>query len=183
MISEIEKYLKENRGNLDTDKPDQLAIWEGIRSELDENKKLSGNNHRRFLFNWNVAAAFILILGLAYIISNLSRNLPAENTITLSSLDKSLGQREKEYQSYIQVTKQELGSNEFSNDPVIYEIHTEIMRLDTLYNQSINDLNEIGYNERIIQTIFSIYEQKIFLLKLMILETNKKKSHENKYLL
>ena len=182
MLNDLEKYLKENREDLDTDKPDQVGIWEGIRAEMD-NKELSRNNNQRSLLNWNVAAVIILILGLAYIISNQNRDIPNENLITLTSLDKSLGEREKEYQSYIQVTKQELGSDKFSNDPVILELQTEIMRLDTLYNQSINDLNEIGYNERIIQTIFSIYEQKIFLLKLMILETNKKKSHENKHLL
>jgi hypothetical protein len=183
MNNDLEKYLKDKREHLDIEKPDQMAIWEGIRSELDEQKKLTGEDKRKFLYRWNVAAVIIMMLGLAYIISIQNRNIPAENMITLSSLDKSLGEREKEYQSYILVKKQELGSDEFSNDPIIKELQTEIIRLDTLYNQSINDLNELGYNDKIIQTIFNIYEQKIFLLKLMILETNKKKSHENKYLL
>jgi len=43
----------------------------------------------------------------------------------------------------------------------------------------MKDLKELGPNEKVIHTIFDTYEQKIRLLELIIIETNKIKGHEN----
>jgi len=48
-----------------------------------------------------------------------------------------------------------------------------------IYYQAITDLEELGPNEKVINTIFNTYEQKIRLLEIIILETNKSTSHEN----
>ena len=181
MLNDIEKYLKEKRNQLDSDKPDQTAIWEGIRKELERNDFSNRDRNRKLseIRKWNIAALIILIFGFSYIFFSINMDSPTDYKVHLSSFDESLGQREKEYKEYILIKEQEANAEAFLNDPIINEIHSEILHLDTLYNQSMKDMDEIGYNEKIIHTIFDIYEQKIFLLKLMILETNKMKSHEN----
>ena len=61
---------------------------------------------------------------------------------------------------------------------IIAELLEEIRRLDTIYEETMKDLEELGYNEQVIQTIFDTYEKKIYLLELIILENNKLKNHE-----
>ncbi len=70
------------------------------------------------------------------------------------------------------------------DDEIIWEgirndLFEEIQRLVTINIQELKDLNEIGYNEKIIITIIDKYEKKIDLLELIILKTNKPESHEN----
>ena len=66
-----------------------------------------------------------------------------------------------------------------SEDIIIKQLFDEIKKLDAVYDQAMRDLKELGPNERVINTIFNTYEQKIRLLELIILETNKINSHEN----
>ena len=61
---------------------------------------------------------------------------------------------------------------------IIAELLEEIQKLDTIYEQTMKDLSELGYNEQVINTIFDTYEKKIYLLELVILENNKIKNHE-----
>ena len=42
----------------------------------------------------------------------------------------------------------------------------------------MKDLKELGPNDKVINTIFDTYEQRIRLLELIILEINKTESHE-----
>src|SRR5664280_200101 len=73
----------------------------------------------------------------------------------------------------------EVSSFSGSRDIVIKELFEEIGKLDLIYDQSMKDLKELGPDEKVINTIFSTYEQKIRLLELIIIETNKTDRHEN----
>jgi hypothetical protein len=73
----------------------------------------------------------------------------------------------------------EVSSFSGSRDIVIKELFEEIGKLDLIYDQSVKDLKELGPDEKVINTIFSTYEQKIRLLELIIIETNKTDRHEN----
>lgn len=53
MQENLEKYLKKNRLRLDADKPDNDAIWEGIRNGMDKKKNIMPT-----IF-WKVAAILI----------------------------------------------------------------------------------------------------------------------------
>jgi len=61
---------------------------------------------------------------------------------------------------------------------IIKELFEEIKNLDKVYSQALKDLGELGNNEQVINTIFDIYEKKIHLLELVILETNKIRNNE-----
>jgi len=66
----------------------------------------------------------------------------------------------------------------YVDNVIIAELLEEIQKLDTIYEQTMKDLSELGYNEKVIHTIFDTYEKKIYLLELIILENNKIKNHE-----
>lgn len=53
MKKNIEKYLKENRLNLDVEEPDNDSVWEGIRAATDKKRNMLP------VWFWKVAAIFI----------------------------------------------------------------------------------------------------------------------------
>ncbi|MDX2445027.1 MAG: hypothetical protein QNK30_14625 [Bacteroidales bacterium] len=180
MSTNLENYLHKKRNLLDVEKPDDEIIWEGIRNDLQSQKFIHRPEKRKKLIVKfrNIAAIILLIFSLSYVVYDIAEKHFTKR-ITLAEIDNSLGQQEKEYITLIKLKESEVQSSSLSENIVIMELFEEIQRLDTIYDQVMDDLNEIGYNEKIINTIFDTYEKKIQILELIILETNKPESHEN----
>lgn len=180
MSTNLENHLHEKRHLLDIEKPDDVVIWEGIRNDLQSRKFIHRPNKRKNLIVKfrNIAAIILLVFSLGYVVYDLAEKHFTKR-ITLAEIDNSLGQQEKEYITLIKLKENEVQASSLSENIVIMELFEEIQRLDTIYDQVMDDLNEIGYNEKIIHTIFDTYEKKIQILELIILETNKTESHEN----
>ena len=181
MSVKLEKYLLSQRRNMDVEAPDDELIWNGIQSRLTtqdpEVKRLT--NKIRLLKIRNFAATAIILFSLGYIANDIVNRKSSDSVVTLSSINTELGRRESEYKTEISFKTQEVRSFAGSDDKVINQLFDEISKLDVVYNQAISDLKQLGPDERVINTIFSTYEQKIRLLELIILESNKKNSHEN----
>jgi len=177
MSNELEKYLKSQRDSLDVESPDDQLIWEGIRQEL----HVSGTRRdkRRVLIRIrNIAAAIILVISVGYMVQDILGDRRIGREYSLADIDQSLGEREKEYRTLVSFKQQEAGSFNHVDNVIIAELLEEIQKLDTIYEETMKDLGELGYNEQVIQTIFDTYEKKIYLLELVILENNKIKNHE-----
>ena len=180
MSTDLEKYLSEKRQLMDVEKPDDDIIWEGIRKDLQTREFLSHQNKRKRLIVKfrNAAAIFLLIFSLGYVIYDIAEKHFTKG-ITLAEIDTSLGKQENEYLTLIKLKESELQTSFPSENKLVNELFEELERLDTIYAQVMDDLNEIGYNEKIINTIFDTYEKRIQILELIILETNKTESHES----
>jgi hypothetical protein len=181
MSVKLEKYLTEHREKLDVESPDDTAIWDGIQKRLNPESPAKRNifTGTRLIRMRNIAATIIIIFSLGYITNDLINNKAHSSDITLSSIDSGLGRREDEYKTLVNYKTEEVRLFAGSDDAVIKELFEEIKELDLIYDQAMIDLKVLGPNEKVIHTIFSTYEQKIRLLELVILETNKKNSHEN----
>jgi hypothetical protein len=180
MSAKLEKYLKEKRQNLDVESPDDTSIWMGIQSGLrTERHEVKRLTNTRLIRIRNIAATVIILFSLGYIANDIINGRIADRNISLSSIDSELGRREKDYQELVSFKTEEVSSFTASGDVVITELFDEIRKLDTIYNEAMKDLNELGPNEKVINIIFNTYEQKIRLLELIIFETNKINSHEN----
>ncbi len=181
MSVKLEKYLLRQRRNMDVETPDDDLIWKGIQSRLDgvnpEVRRLT--NKIRLLKIRNFAATAIILFTLGYIANDIVNRKSQDKSVTLSSINTELGRRETEYRTMVSFKTQEVRSFAATDDKVISELFDEINELDAVYDQAMADLKELGPNDRVINTIFSTYEQKIRLLELIILETNKINSHEN----
>lgn len=178
MSSELEKYLRSQRENLDVEAPDDQLIWEGIRQDL----KGSGTRRekRRMLIRIrNIAAALIILVSLGYMINDMIGDRAVGRGVSLAHLDRELGAREQEYRTLVRFKQKEVNTLNHVDDVIIAELLEEILKLDTIYQESMKDLSELGYNEKLINTIFDTYEKKIYLLELIILENNKIKNYEN----
>ena len=182
MSTDLEKYLKHNRPKLDIESPDDAIIWKGISDRLTGRGYRLKQNRRRISVKriLNIAALILLVFSLGYITKDIIGIKLQKGIRSLSGLNEELGRREHEYRKLLDYKYDELRSLSQSENPIIMELFQEIERLDIIYDQSIKDLNELGNNEKIINTIFDIYEKKIYLLELIILETNKINSHEER---
>lgn len=181
MSVKLEKYLSRERNNLDVESPDDDAIWKGIQKGLHNEKP--GEKHMTgksgMIRIRNIAAAVFILFSLGYIANDIINGKISDRRITLSSIDSELGRRELEYKTLVNFKTKEVRSFTGPRDEVIKELFEEINKLDPIYDQALKDLKELGPNEKVIQTIFDTYEQKIRLLELIIFETNKQNSHEN----
>jgi hypothetical protein len=177
MPSEIEKYLRDNRQGLDVESPDDLLIWEGIRNEL-HHPPAKISRKRLWLKIRNTAAVVVIVISVGYVLTDLITNRSNSNRITLAIINEELGNQEAELQKLVEYKMDEISSMSLIDNLIIAELFDEIRVLDTIYEKSIEDLEEMGYNERVIQTIFDTYEKKIYLLELIILENQKIKDHE-----
>lgn len=177
MSSKLEKYLKEHRDSLDVDKPDDPLIWEGIRNDLQQGHNRPGRRTRLIRIR-NIAAALILLVSVGYMVQDLLGERWKNQSVSLADIDQELGAREQEYRTLVSYKLQEAESLNHVDHVIIAELLEEIQKLDTIYEETMNDLSELGYNEQVIQTIFATYEKKIYLLELIILENNKLKNYE-----
>ena len=181
MSVRLEKYLSGQRENLDVETPDDNVIWAGIQKNLDTKKwPVKHLIKKKMIIRFrNIAAGVIILFSLGYIANDIINGRIAGRKISLSSINNALGRREKEYMTLVSLKTEEVKSFSGSDDVIIKQLFDEIKKLDAVYDQSMKDLKELGPNQRVINTIFNTYEQKIRLLELIILETNKINSHES----
>ena len=183
MSVKLEKYLTRLRDNLDVETPDDSLIWDSIKQKIHytdpEIKHL--NNKIRLLRIRNIAATAIILFSLGYIANDIVNGKVSGRKVTLSSIDSQLGKREMDYKTLVNFKTEEVKTFAGSDDVIIKQLFDEIKKLDAIYDQSMKDLKELGPNERVINTIFNTYEQKIRLLELITLETNKINSHESNH--
>ena len=177
MSTELEKYLKDQRDSLDVDTPDDPVIWEGIRQDL-QRSDTRGKRRQKFIRIRNIAAVMIILVSVGYMVQDLLGERFMSQTVSLADIDRELGAREQEYKTLVSFKQQEAGCFNHVDHVIITELLEEIQKLDTIYEETMKDLSELGYNEQVIQTIFDTYEKKIYLLELIILENNKIKNHE-----
>jgi len=177
MSIDLEKYLKNRREDLDVELPDDPVIWEGIRKDLHAGDARS-EKKRVLIRIRNIAAITLIVLSVGYVVTDLIGERRTGSEVSLANIDSELGVREKEYQEILTFKMREAGTFNEVDNIIIAELLEEIQRLDTIYEQTMKDLGELGYNEQVINTIFDTYEKKIYLLELIILENNKIKNHE-----
>jgi hypothetical protein len=181
MSVKLEKYLSRHRESLDAETPDDNIIWAGIQEGLKrKNQPVKLQAGKAMLIRIrNIAAVAVILFSLGYIANDIINGRIAGRKISLSSIDNELGRREMEYKTLVNFKTEEVKSFSNSDDVIIKQLFDEIKKLDGVYEQTMKDLKELGPNERVINTIFNTYEQKIRLLELIILETNKINSHES----
>ena len=177
MSTELEKYLKNQREALDVESPDDQLIWEGIRQDL-HGSHIRTEKRRMLIRIRNIAAAIIILVSVGYMINDIIGDRSLGREVSLADIDRDLGAREQEYRTLVSFKEAEAGSFNHVDNLIIAELLEEIQKLDTIYEETMKDLSELGYNEQVIHTIFDTYEKKIYLLELIILENNKIKNHE-----
>jgi len=174
MKIKLDSYLKNKREQLDVEDPDELMLWEGIRKELNAEKKSSGFNV------WKVAAIFLAVFTFAYIIYN-EVSKESERTFTLARIHQSLGDREQEYKNMVLEKMHSANIQDLDAYPegeIFPVLFNELIELDTIYQEAMHDLERHGYLERTVDIIFDTYEKRIRILEKIIMESQKIDKYE-----
>jgi hypothetical protein len=181
MSARLEEYLFKKRADLDVETPDDEAVWRNISSSLnsDSHEIRLLKNRIRLLKIRNFAATALILFSLGYIANDVVNRKKPDEKVVLSEISPDLGRMEDGYKKLVSFKTDEVRSYMISDNKIISQLFSEIKNLDEVYDQAMKDLKELGPNDKVINTIFSTYEQKIKLLELIVLESNKTNGHEN----
>lgn len=172
----FEEQVNGLRHEMDTDELDIEASWTGIHHRLPKKQ-----NNRRI---WYAAASVVLVAAIGWLL--IPKEKPKEwieyrGEITVGSLSPELAKLEEEYQLEIS-SKWEAIDRSAVDSAELQFILDELELLEELSAEYQNDLQELGPNEKIIQTILKCYERKIQLLDQLTREFSKpKKEMRNEF--
>lgn len=172
MKQNLEKYLKEQRLKLDVEKPESDIVWEGIRSQLQPNKKQNLPH-----WFWKVAAIFLFVVSATYFVVNETSDKQMV-IVQLSDISEELGNKEASLQKVVNA-KWEMVEQELPEDnSEIQFLLNELNNLDQIYATYQKDLNNTIDNEPVIHVLLDYYEKKIKVLNRILLEIEKQENHE-----
>lgn len=164
-------YISKYRSDLDIEQPDEQLLWEGIRTELEQRRRFSKS------LIWKVAAILILSVSVTYVFIN-EQTFSKKITSPLSDINSELGNREIEYINTINSKLSIIETSANKSNDLVTALLDELVLLDTIYQMALRDLNQNGYKEQVVNTIFDTYEKRIRVLERIILETQKQERYE-----
>lgn len=171
MKENLEKYLKEQRLKLDVEEPEQDLIWEGIKSGLQEKKRVLPD------WFWKVAAIFIFAVSATYFVVNETSEKQVV-IVSLYDISEDLGVQEAELKQVVNMKWEEVQQQLPEGNTNFNFLLDELNELDEIYNSYQKDLNQTINNEPVIRAMLDYYEKKTKLLNRLLLEMEKQKYHE-----
>jgi len=171
-MREIEEYIKNNRDQLDIDQPDDDRIWAEIRHK-------SAGKRRSMYRILKIAVSLLILFGSIYLFYSkvLSIKKPSE-VFSLGTISNELAEKESFYLAVITKKMEEINQHEIDQDQ-FRSFYKELEYLDILDKEYLEDMKELGPNEKIIKAILNNYEKRVHLLEKLLNEIEKKQSHEN----
>ncbi|MCG8700427.1 MAG: hypothetical protein MI922_20400 [Bacteroidales bacterium] len=164
-------YINKYRNELDIEEPDEQLLWEGIRSDLEQRRRFSKS------LIWKVAAILILCVSVTYVFIN-EQTFSKKINAPLSEINSELGDREIEYINTINSKLSIIETSASKSNELVTALLDELVLLDTIYQMALRDLNQNGYKEQVVNTVFDTYEKRIRVLERIILETQKQEHYE-----
>jgi hypothetical protein len=168
----LESFIRNNRKELDVEKPDEKYLWEKIRYELKKSKK----PRLRVFFRSAAAIAAIMILSVvaAYFIGR-SR----QPELIFVNIDPELAKQENLLLEQITDYSKQIRKTG-SNSATLITTQTDLNYIDDLITLYSEDLKQNGPNPRLINSLMDLYRKKILLLNRMLNEIEKNESHEKR---
>lgn len=180
MSTNTEKYLKENRHLLDVEYPDDDIIWSRISKSQGRKQLGTLGKGRKILLSLpsKIAASVIILMALSYVITDLTVGVQINKRDYLSEINSDYANIEEDYIMTVKLKEKNIREINIPDNEQTRTITNELKQLDEMFEYTMADLKELGDNEKVVNTIFNIYERKIELLERMIIETNKSENYE-----
>ena len=166
----LEDQIREKRGDMDIEKPDEDFIWAGISQNLKNRKGILQ------MHIWKVAVAVIMIFIVSYTI--VSRQfLKQESQLILVKFDPVLAKEEAQILRTIDFYYDEL-SNAHYDDKNLATQYSELDQIDTLISKYAQDLKVKGTDPRILSNLMNLYQKKVRILNRMLNEIEKNERYD-----
>jgi hypothetical protein len=168
----LESFIRNNRKELDVEKPDEKYLWEKIRYELKKSKK----SRLRVFFRSAAAIAAIMILSVvtAYFIGR-----SQQPKLIFVNTDPELAKQENLLLEQITDYSKQIRKTRF-NSAILITTKTDLNYIDDLITLYSEDLIQNGPNPRLINSLMDLYRKKILILNRMLNEIEKNESHEKR---
>ncbi len=184
MKDEFEKYIRQHRAELDTEKPDRDYLWEGIQVTLLKKK------YKRKVKIWQVAAVLfgVIALGqLSYLFLNSSggenNQVVATDTIYNSGQNGAFQALEANYQKEVEALENQVQSKKINHSEyaILFE---ELDYIKEVEGEFRSDIPLVNDKERLAEILVDTYEKKIKLLERLLeqIERDEKRNQQFKEL-
>ncbi len=168
----LENYIKNNREQLDTEKPNTEAIWKNIEKSVNIKKR------NYWLMSVKVAASIILLVGFSVLLHQLA-SIHNNQQLILAKIDDTLAKQEADYQKQIKKYYKILQTTNYNKSDLITTLD-EVKYIDDLIQKYSEDLQKYGANEELIKSLMDLYQKKIMILNRILNEIERSKQDENR---
>lgn len=163
MKDDLERFIAENRSEMDTIEPQSELIWEGIQAPKAEKK------YSKKLRVWQVAAALLALFSLGHLGFDLLQRGASSNSVVNERMPSALEVLEASYQSEVadltdKVKSKHINATEFT------ALYQELDYFDNIQKEFTDEISLTNDKERIAEILVDTYEKKIKLLERMLLQ-------------
>lgn len=174
MKDQFEKYLEENRRELDSRQLHEPIIWSGIERNLRQKK-----NNRNIIL-WRAAAivlAFMTVVQFTYILTNKHNQQKSGELAMISPANGAFETLEASYRQEMYMLEQRIAEKKV--DPEDYSLFYEEM---SFINQVENEFKEeiplTNDREKLAAILIDTYEKKIQLLERLLQQVERDEKRE-----
>ncbi len=170
-MTDFEKYIKEHRMQLDSDKP-RKGHEERFLQKLDSLSDRRPVRKIRFRHALQVAASLAIILTSAVLLIRQTGG----NELAARDIPAAVMEADYYYASQVDVRYEEISAFNFENDMDKTVLLNELKDLETFHQQWMKDLEANPDDDRVINALIRHYQVKLDVMDQIIIQLNQVKS-------
>jgi len=170
-MTEFEKYIKERRMQLDSDKP-RKGHEERFLQKLDRLSDRRPVRKIRFRHAIQVAASLAIILSSAVLLIRQSGG----NELAAGEIPEAVLEADYYYASQVDVKYEQIKEFNFENNEDKTLLLNELKDLESYHKQLMEDLEANPDDERVINALIRHYQVKLDVMDQIIIQLNQVKS-------
>lgn len=176
-MDNLEKRIQEMREALDhVEQPDREAIWAGVQQQMQPQTRVIPFYKRRWVQVVAASVIIALIAGAGWFAHDILGGASRDANLAFSPEFQAM---EKQYQLLIKHKKEELRLENIDKD-AYREVLQELEEIERMQEQYKEELSSLPQDERNIQTLLRMYEQKIRILEILNKEIQIQKNEQNR---
>ena len=175
-MDQFEKFIQENKDQLNPQRPDRAKMWEVIDEALDQSDK---EKKRRKLFSLNgpflrIAALLLLVCGIGFFVLN-SNQTSKEVVVNIPELMEI----DAHYQTLVTLKKQQVYQIKDLSESQKKDFLSFMDELDQEANELNEELKKNLDNEMILEAIIQNYKERLRIMELLLNRGKKSKNKKN----
>jgi hypothetical protein len=182
MNNDLEKFIEDNRGDLD-DRTPSGKVWENVEASL------NGKKEKKFIvtlfFKWSIAASVLLMAGTGvYFLLNKNKTAEKENTVSVIRTEIPDAPPEmNQFAVLIGMKREELKTLGLEQPELYRKFATDITQLDSSYKSLKDQLSVTPNREMLIEAMIQNLQLQLNVLNQQLniihqIKQSKKDRHE-----
>jgi len=175
-MDNFEKRIQDMREALDhVEQADREAIWAGVQERMKPQARVVPFYQRRFVRVIAASMLIVLIAGAGWFAHSIFGGAQSQGV----AYSPELQAMERQYQQLIEYKKKELRLENIDKD-AYREVLAELEEVERQQEQYKQDWSKLPQDERNIQTLMRMYEQKIRILEILAKEIQIQKNEKDR---